>query len=466
MIPFVANAQLRNLPDEFLEWINSKGMNHATVSLEVAKITSPDALPEIIYSYDNQRSVQPASTMKLLTTATALSKLDNNAKIKTEVYYSGSIVNGVLNGDLIIKGYGNAMLSSSRSNFPKDAFANSISMSLRKEGITRIDGNIIGDGTLLTQSPIPSEWTWEDMGNHYAQSISGLNYEDNAYEIVLNTAKKGTKPTVVKIEPNVDDIEIDNQLLSIDYAFDSAYVFGAPYQNKRTILGAVPHHLPQYKVKGDVPDPAQFAASRVKTQLEGYGILISGKALSNKNRIDYSSKHLLYTHYSESIAFLAKQTNVFSINLMAEMLLRQLSWKYGDGSETDGINVIQRFLQESSLDIDGIRIFDGCGLAPADRVTTDFIVNLLNKMKSNDNFVNSLAIAGKTGTVYSFLKNTRLEGKAKLKTGTTKAVIAYSGYVEGSDGHTYAISFIVNNHSAKSAIVRKNIEKMFLLLIP
>lgn len=469
MLYFMANAQLRKLPVEFENWLSSKGMSHATVSLEIAKLGSSDQQPEIIYKYDNERSVQPASVMKLVTTSAALSLIDPQTKIPTELYYSGTIDNGRLLGDLIVRGYGNALLSSSRSNFPKEAFVNSIVLTLKKIGITSIDGSIIGDGTILRQSPISTEWTWEDMGNHYAPSLSGLNYGDNLYEIILNTSKKGHKPEVIKIDPIVDDLIIDNQLLPTDYSFDSAYVYGAPFQMVRTILGAVPHKMPQFKVKGDVPDPAQFTASRIKAAIQNAGITISGKALSlqSKDKIDYSKCNLIYTHNSESLAFIAKQTNVFSVNMFAEMLLRQISLKYGDGSESDGINKVLAFLaHDLGLDIEGIRIFDGCGLAPADRVTTKFIVDLLNKMKDNTDFVNSFAVAGKTGTVYSFLKNTRLDGKARLKTGTTKAVIAYSGYVDGSDGNKYAVSFIVNNHSCVSSLVRKNIEKMFLLLIP
>lgn len=116
----------------------------------------------------------------------------------------------------------------------------------------------------MRESPVSSEWTWEDMGNHYAQSISGLNYADNKYEILLNTSKRGQKPSVVSITPEVDSLIIENQLLAIDYPFDSAYVYGAPYQNLRVLYGAVPHRTPTFKLKGDVPDPAMFAASSVK----------------------------------------------------------------------------------------------------------------------------------------------------------------------------------------------------------
>jgi len=467
MIPIVCNAQLLKLPVEFQNWLDSEGMKHATVALEISRLDA-DGQSRMIYCLDNERSVQPASNMKLLTTAAALCLLAPSYTIPTEVYYSGKVENGILNGNIILRGHGNALLSSSRSLFPKESFANAVVSSLKKLGINCINGKIIGDGSLFKQSPISTEWTWEDMGNHYAQSISGLNYMDNAYSIELNTSKKGSKPIVKSIEPEVDNLVIDNQLLPLDYSFDSAYVYGAPFQNTRTILGAVPHKHPVFKIKGDVPDPAQFAASQIKKFLQNSGIIVKGDAVSleQSKSLNYNDYQKLYTHKSENLSFAVKQTNVFSVNLLAEMILRQLSLNYGDGSETDGINSIMNFWRSKGLDLSGVRMFDGCGLAPADRVTAHFMVQLLEIMNDNETFVQSLPVAGKSGTVYSFLKGTKLEGKAYLKTGTTKSVIAYSGYIDGTDGNRYAVSFIVNNHSCMSSTVRKNIEKMLLLLIP
>ena len=466
MTSFVCNAQLRKLPAEFEKWLTSKGMRHATVTMEVAQLTEKD--PQVIYSYDNERSVQPASVMKLVTTAAALSLLDPKTTVSTEVYITGDMEEGRLAGDVIIKGYGNALLSSSRSLFARESFANAVTMTLKKEGIIEVTGDIVGDGTVLRHNPVSSEWTWEDMGNHYAPPISGLNYGDNMFEIVLNTSRKGQKPSLLKIEPMVDGLSIDNQLLDKDYAFDSAYVYGAPYQLNMTLLGAVPHRLPQFTVKGAVPDPAQFAASRIKASLIRSGINVKGQAISSNDgyKPEFGKARLIYTHKSEPLSFVAKQTNVYSVNLLAEMLLRQIALKYGDGTETAGIAIVLDFLRKEGIDTEGMKMFDGCGLAPADRVTARMIVELLAKMHSCQDFVGSLAVAGRTGTVYSFLKNTRLEGKARLKTGTTKAVIAYAGYAEGTDGHTYAVTIIVNNHGCVSSTVRKNIEKMMLLLIP
>ena len=81
-------------------------------------------------------------------------------------------------------------------------------------------------------------------------------------------------------------------------------------------------------------------------------------------------------------------------------------------------------------------------------------------------FVASLPLVGKEGTVASFLKGTRLEGQARLKSGTTKLVVDYAGFVHGSDGEEYAVAIIVNNFTGIAKGVRQEIEKLLLQLIP
>lgn len=158
-----------------------------------------------------------------------------------------------------------------------------------------------------------------------------------------------------------------------------------------------------------------------------------------------------------------RKTNEKSLNENAELLPYLLT---PDRNLYSGLDTIRNYWQSRGLDVGALVMYDGCGLAPADRVTAHFMTELLTEMKDEEMFRNSLAVAGMTGTVMFFLKASCLAGRAQLKTGTTKSVVAYAGYVEGSDGHTYSIAFIVNNSTAKVSTLRKNIEKMFLLLIP
>ncbi|MBO7379489.1 MAG: D-alanyl-D-alanine carboxypeptidase [Bacteroidales bacterium] len=157
-----------------------------------------------------------------------------------------------------------------------------------------------------------------------------------------------------------------------------------------------------------------------------------------------------------------RKTNENSLNANAEMLVYHLSPEHALQA---GLDTIRNYWQSRGLDTDGLVMYDGCGLAPNDRMTARFMSELLREMKDEEDFRSSLAIAGRTGTVINFLKSSVLSGRAYLKTGTTKSVTAYAGYATGSNNHTYSVVLIVNNSSEKLTLLRKEIEKMFNLLI-
>lgn len=158
-----------------------------------------------------------------------------------------------------------------------------------------------------------------------------------------------------------------------------------------------------------------------------------------------------------------RQTLLESLNLEAETMMRLLTPSCRLDS---GLLTIERYWRQQGLDVSGLRMFDGNGLSPNDRVTAHFITTLLANMQNDEPFRQSMAKVGYEGTVSNFLKDTRLAGKAWLKTGTLKNVVAYAGYAKGSDSKLYAVAIFVNNHSCKHREVRKGIEKVLLSLIP
>lgn len=158
-----------------------------------------------------------------------------------------------------------------------------------------------------------------------------------------------------------------------------------------------------------------------------------------------------------------EQTLCESLNFEAETLLRMLTPSLRLDS---GLLLVSSYWEGQGLDIDPLRMYDGCGLAPSDRVTAHFICSLLAQMQFDEDFRAALPVVAREGTVSNFLKGTRLAGKAALKTGTLKNVVAYAGYAKGSDGRTYAVSVFVNNPTCPIAEVRKDIAKVLLSLIP
>lgn len=152
-----------------------------------------------------------------------------------------------------------------------------------------------------------------------------------------------------------------------------------------------------------------------------------------------------------------------SLNHQAETLARML---HPSCSRDSALLLITTFWQQQGLDPDCLRMYDGCGLAPSDRVTAHLMVQLLGLMRDEAAFVNSLPVVGQEGTLRRFLRDTRLAGHGRLKSGTLKTAVTYAGYLTGSDLQTYEVCIMVNNYSGKASDVRRGMEKVLLSLIP
>ena len=152
-----------------------------------------------------------------------------------------------------------------------------------------------------------------------------------------------------------------------------------------------------------------------------------------------------------------------SLNLQAETMLHLLTPSCRLDS---GLLTVQDYWRKRGLDMESLVMYDGCGISPSNRVTAHFINSLLADMQFDSAFRKAMADIAQEGTVREFLKGTRLAGKGQLKTGTLKNVVAYAGYIKGSDARTYAVTIFVANNTCKHAEVRKEIEKLLLSLIP
>lgn len=152
-----------------------------------------------------------------------------------------------------------------------------------------------------------------------------------------------------------------------------------------------------------------------------------------------------------------------SLNLQAETIARML---HASCSLDSALQLISGYWESQGLDTESLRMYDGCGLAPSDRVTAHFMVQLLHKMKDDADFVKSLPVVGQEGTVKRFLRDTRLAGHGRLKSGTLKTAVTYAGYLTGTDSKQYEICIMVNNFAGKPSEIRRGMEKVLLSLIP
>jgi D-alanyl-D-alanine carboxypeptidase/D-alanyl-D-alanine-endopeptidase (penicillin-binding protein 4) len=474
----LAGAQIPPAMERFLE---HKYMQGASCSFLAKEIHSG----EILYAYDTDRMLPPASVLKIVTTATALELLGAEHRFSTTLEYDGVIAGNVLKGNVYIKGSGDPTLGSShfasdRNNYTPDqnVFIPQWIDALRKKGIREITGSVIADESIFDSEGVSMKWMYEDMGSYYGAGCYGLSVFDNLYKLYMRTGSAGGKPEIVSCVPDIPSLHFHNYLISGSVKTDSFYITGAPFANERYLYGVLPANENNIALRGDIPDPPLFLAQYVYRRLQEAGIAINGKAtcfrlLREANNAPRKERMTLATTYSPTLREIVRITNGRSHNLYAEALLKTLGGKYktqpGEviSSTGKGVRTVCAYWEKKGLDTSSLWMFDGCGLALSNKVTASFICNLLiymaTKSEQSDTFIASLPRAGMEGTVAGILKGSALQGKTLLKSGGMSRVRTYAGFITKGNKQ-YAVALFTYNYSCTMQEITKEIEKLLLAL--
>ena len=432
----------------------------------------------MVYSYDTDRLQSPASVLKTVATATALEILGEDYRYPTTLEYDGILENGTLEGNLYIKGSGDPSLGSSHFAPGQNKFLSTWIAALQKAGIKHITGSVISDESIFDTEGVSIKWLREDMGNYYAPGSYGISIFDNMYKLSLQTGAAGTRPVLKGTEPDIPFIRFKNYLKAAPVSSDSAYIIGAPLDDVRYLYGVLPANREAYVLKGDIPDPALYLARYLTDQLQQKGIRVDGSPSCYRIEVEEKrwkkgERKEIVTTYSPTLREIASVCNHVSHNLYADALVKTVGLQYKPrrnemiSSFGRGVQVVKEYWEKKGLDVFPLRMNDGSGLAPADKVSAGFMGELLVYMATesavSDAFIASLPQAGIEGSVRNFLKGSKLQGKAHLKSGGITGVRSYAGYIT-KDGRTYAVAVFSNNYSCPMSRMTRALEKLLLQL--
>ena len=433
---------------------------------------------ETIAEVNPDMALKPASTLKLVSTATILELYGPDYQFETKLSYAGVIdtINNVLIGDIIIEGGGDPTLGSKYfDENEKRQFLSDWNNAVTKFGIDSITGGVIADARIYSWDIVPPSWSWLNMGNYYGAGASGLSIFDNYYSVFFNTGTiVGDTVEIVKIIPDIPNLYFDNTITADSISYDNSYIFGAPYSYSRHLRGQLPVGKFNFAVKGSIPDPALVVALQTDSVLLTNNIVINNqpttiRLLNEKERVENMDRKTIFTTKSPALSEIIAQTNIHSINLFAEHCLLHSGLKLGALPEPDcSIDSVICFWANKGMDTQGMSLHDGSGLSQYNAITPRQIVYLLKYMKLEskyfDTYYNSMAIAGETGTLKNMFKGSHAEGKLRAKSGTVSRVKAYSGYVISKSGREIAFSMIVNNFSCKSREAKAKLEELMIAL--
>jgi D-alanyl-D-alanine carboxypeptidase/D-alanyl-D-alanine-endopeptidase (penicillin-binding protein 4) len=457
--------KIQQLADEIS---NYNGLRHAPFSFYVKNLDNNTVVADI----NSSMSIPAASTMKLVTTSTAIKILGSKYRFSTKIRYSGYIdtTTHTLYGDLHIIGGGDPTLGSKYYNKPgrERDFLEKWADSIYNYGIHKIEGRVIADASIYKYQGVPSGWVWGDLGNYYGAGPSGLTIFDNIIKYHFKTGKNISDSTkLICTNPFIPNLNIHNEVKSAKSKRDNAYVYSAPYSNFISIKGSLHQNEDDFMIKGSIPDPEFVFAYEMDYALTQAGIKTTFYPTTNRLLIlDTTyikpSLNTIYKHYSPSLTSIINWTNQRSVNLFAEHLLCQISVKRnGYGSTYNGALISQAYWK-TKFDASGLFMTDGSGLSRSNAVSSSFFIELLSYMKTSKLLKNSLAIAGKKGTMASIGRNSAASGRVIGKSGTMTRMKAYTGYVTTKSGKNLAYAMIINNYNCRTSDVKKYFQALMI----
>ena len=436
-----ASGQLVQRLDQALNALSADSQaKYATIGLVVLDA----ATGKQIYGRNENLGLATASTLKVITSATAFSLLGKDFRYQTTLAYSGSIApDGVLHGDLVIVGGGDPTLGSWRyAETKENQLLNQWVKAIREAGIKSIDGKVVGDDSLWGSSSVPEGWIWQDIGNYYGAYPSALSWRENQFDLHLRPGSgAGSQVTLLRTVPGMPYLNIVNELKTGPAGSgDNAYAFLPPLGNIAYLRGTWGAGISKKGISAALPDPAFDAAYRLQDTLKRLGIscaeepttarrLTAGK----KSQLTITAK--LATVSSPALSEIIYWFNKKSINLYGEHLIRTLAWKANKEATTrNGVREELNYWATKGIDKNALNIVDGSGLSPGTRVTPTAMANILYQ-------------AQRESWYPEFLKSLPINNGMQLKSGSISDVQAYAGYYTATNGKKYIIVININNYS-------------------
>lgn len=397
---------------------------------------------EPVLRWNENEPRNPASVMKLLTTLVALDSLGPTYTWKTEVYLQGEVDGEMLDGDLLLKGYGDPYLVAERLW--------QIVRSIRRADIQRISGDLLLDDSWFDVSDYdPAAFDGEPLrAYNVAPNALMVNFKAVRYIFEPDLASSSVNLSLL---PQLDNVQVVNHL-SLEDGRCRGYQRGITITanadvDQMVFSGSFPSGCPSYSLYRTALSHNEFAYGMFEAMWSELGGELAG---GWKNVAYEGDDEPFLTFSSLPLADLITMVNKHSNNVMARQLLLTLAAeKYGPpGVVANGRKVVREWLEERELTFDGLTLDNGAGLSRDARITARGVGMLLRYAFESPfmpEYMSSLSLSGMDGTLSRRLDRAGLTGMAHLKTGSLDDVTAIAGYLQSRSGERYIVVSLQNH---------------------
>lgn len=461
LVIFPSHSQ--SLDKESLDdFLNDSDLRNAEVGIV---FYDADTGAELLSTYPTKKLV-PASSHKLLVTSTILSSLGQDYRYVTYMEHTGTIDSeGVLNGNLIIRGTGDPSLGSGlASSLSLEAFTALLGGMLKRYGIQKIQGAVLVDDSHFTGDPTAESWSVADVGNYYGAGVWGFNIHNNLYYLDFEQKNQGKRPLVKGTRPKIEGLSFNNKLVSASpRSGDNAYIYGGPDEWEKLVKGSIPSGSGTFTIKGSIPNPSIFYAQYLTDYLKKTEIEILGVPGRLNYSIPKEERVILYQHYSPTLAKLVEHANLESDNMFCEVFLKTLgSLEEGTGDRSDGVDYLMDYWKARGLVLD-LTMFDGSGLSRSNKVSASTLANILLRTLKDEvigeEFQETLPKSGSTGTLGKVFKRAPEAMHLSAKTGSMRSIRSLTGVFVTKNEKEIVFSIIVNNYNGGGYSMWKKIEQ-------
>lgn len=451
-----SNSANTKLPESVLSAINKAGVSPNNVSIFVQALPAkPAQIKPALVSYQATQSLNPASNMKLVTSYAALAMLGPNYSWKTDVYYDGMVVNGVLEGNLYLKGYGDPQ-------FTQDDFMHLLKR-IYDSGIVSITGDVVIDNSYFASTAPPA-------GSFDNEPLRAYNATPSAFIV-------SGKSTVFKFDSDANQVMITaapvlsgltiNHQLKVGKAdcnlwrnqlrYTTEVTPATQHTAEETVVtfsGIYPTNCTDKYLELLALDENKYHIALFKSIWHNLGGDFKG-GLRLANVPQNATK--LTQHYSKSLAQVLIDLNKWSNNLMARQLLLTIAANQQStpATERNGALAIQQWFANQGLKFDELEIENGSGLSRVARISAQHLGEMLVSAYFNPvmpELMGSLPVLGLDGTMRNRLKTSQAVRQGHFKTGSLNNVFSIAGYLLSQSGERYVIVFMTND--AKAALTK------------
>jgi D-alanyl-D-alanine carboxypeptidase/D-alanyl-D-alanine-endopeptidase (penicillin-binding protein 4) len=413
----------------------------------------------VLYERDADRSLVPASNMKLLTSIAALSALGPTHRFTTRVYVDvapdaeGSV------DVLAIRGGGDPALTS------EDLWR--LSADLRRLGLRRVRKGLLLDASAFDGERWHPSWGATSSRAYHAP-IGALLANYGAFSVEVQAGAEPGDPVRASIDPPIPYLRLVNRgstggsRAPVSLAVDRR---GAGDTEEILVSGVARAGSESDLFYRSVLDPARHAGALLRMQLAANGIVVEGE-----DRLGPvpETMTLLKDFEGKSLADIVKLLLKYSNNAIGEMLVKALGASSGGlGSWSTGVVAVRRELVQLGVPLEGMAIADGSGLSYDNRVTPRGLVSILRigaaSFRFGPEFVAALPIAAADGTLKKRSAGAAL--RLRAKTGLLTRVTALSGYATSADGERLVFSVVVNGFRGSDKLAMAAVDRFAAELV-